>query len=166
MLPPLEPCNSDIQTLSKGAGLSCSQEYKEDGGSFDKKITVRQAEIITDEPGLFLDEKDCHTSVLGNSCKQEDKNHLSSNTISDYMVPINQCLTSIRSSHHQVDQSFKSPSYSQRLRRKRKTRKGKRKKRSMVDILAVAKHCTLDDLFRISRLSCGWLKSTDNEGLK
>ena len=50
-----------------------------------------------------------------------------------------------------------------RLRNKRKRRKGKRKKRSMVDILAAAKPCTLEDLLRINRLCCGLSKPFENE---
>lgn len=141
MLPPLEPHDSAIQ--SKKAD------------SFDNKVpdSVGQEKHIKDECDSHSYEElskvsgqDCHLSLSSNRYKLEENNHITS----DHDIP-------------SVDKNRKSQISSKRLKHKRKGYKGKRKKRSMVDILSIAKHCNLEDLHRINRmLSCGSAKPPEH----
>lgn len=156
VLPPLEPRDSAIRSLRGCARFKFSEQDNEKTDSFDNKIAdpVGQEKLIKGECDSYSFEElskvscqDCHLSLSSNSYKLEENNHLTSDIPS-------------------VDQkNRKSQISSKRLRHKRKGYKGKRKKRSMVDILATAKHCNMEDLHRINRmLSCGSAKPPEHGG--
>ncbi|XP_059448310.1 uncharacterized protein LOC132179587 [Corylus avellana] len=152
VLPPLEPRDSAIQSLRGCAKFKFSEQDIEKTDSFDNKApdSVEQEKLVKDECDSYSHEElskvsgqDCNLSLSSNSYKLEEKN-------SD--IP-------------SVDKNSKSQISSKGLRHKRKRYKGKRKKRSMVDILAIAKHCNLEDLHRINRiLGCGSAKPPEHGG--
>lgn len=165
VLPPLESHHSAIQSLRGDVHFNyCSQQNDENAGSCKKivQITVGHEQMLKEECNLYSDEEiskgssqDCHLSLSSNSYKhEEDGTNLSSGVASDIIVSRNQLH------FHQCNKIMNG---TKRLRNKRKRRKGKHKKRSMVDILSAAKPCTLEDLLRINRLCCGLSKPFENE---
>jgi hypothetical protein len=155
VLPPLEPRDSAIQSLRGCARFKYSEQDIEKTDSFNNKApdSVEQEKLNKDECDSYSNEElskvsgqDCNLSLSSNSYKLEEKKHLTSDIPS-------------------VDKNSKSQISSKGLRHKRKRYKGKRKKRSMVDILAIAKHCHLEDLLRINRmLGCGSAIPPDHGG--
>lgn len=169
MLPPLESHHSAIQSLRGPIHL----QNNENASSFIKMVqnTVEQEDLLRKESNLASNEdisressQDCQLSLSSNSCKNEENGYkLSSDVASDVVVSRSEPSAVIPISllhEHQCSKIVKS---NKMLRHKRKKRKGKNKKRSMVDILAVAKPCTVEDLIRINRLCCGFSKPLENE---
>lgn len=132
--------------------------------------TVEQEELLK-ESNLASNEdisressQDCRLSLSSNSFKNEENgDKLSSGVASDIIVSRSEPSADIPISLLHEHQCSKIVKCSTVVRHKRKKRKGKFKKRSMVDILAVAKQCTLEDLLRINRLCCGLSKPLENE---
>ncbi|XVE81181.1 hypothetical protein DITRI_Ditri15bG0042200 [Diplodiscus trichospermus] len=147
VLPPFEPCNPAVQTTT-----TCSQQDKENV-SFENKARdiIVQEKLIEDQCNSDYDEviskapcHDCREIHLDNSCKHKDESNFSSDYTSNYVrVQINQKS----SSHLYVHQRINTVS-PKKLRHKKRKHKGRQKKRSMVDILANATPCSLDDLYR------------------
>lgn len=169
VLPPLdEPRDSAIQSLRAGVRFNCFEQDNEKANSTEN--IVGQENFLRDECDSYFNEalskvssQDCHLSLSSNSYMLEENNQLTSDISSDIIVPMVQPSTTMPSSHLYVDPDSKSPTSSKRLRHKRKRHKGKHKKRSMVDILSVAKHCTMEDLRRINRiLGCGSAKTPEH----
>ena len=176
VLPPLEPHDSAIQSLRRGVMFKSSEQDDEKADSHDNKVPdfVEQEKLIfKDDSDSYSNEaiskvssEDSHLLLSGNSFQLEEHNHLISDIASDFMVPGFEPSTTIPSLHLHIDQNGKSQIPSKRLRHKRKRHKGKHKKRSMGDILAVAKHCSSEDLYRINRilLGCGSEKPPKHGG--
>ncbi|KAF5465189.1 hypothetical protein F2P56_015218 [Juglans regia] len=164
VLPPFEPRGSAILSLRQGASFKSSGKDNEKDNSFDDKVQdfVGQEKHFKYECDSYsyeeiskLSSQDCHLS-LSSSCKLEESNHITSDLASSVIVSKVQPSITMPSLHLDVDQNSQSQTFTKMLMHKLKRRKGKRKKRSMVDILAVANNCTLQDLYRINRiLGCG-----------
>lgn len=168
VLPPLEPHHLAIQSLRGSQRSNCSQQSKENAsGSYQNnhQNTVEQEEILKEECNLRSNEMvskfcgpDFHLPVSCNTNNHEENDHhLSSDVASNNIVSRDQPSANIPSSLlHVHDPCDKTMSLTKRLRlkRKRKKGKGKHKKKSMVDVLAVAKPCTFEQLCRINSLCC------------
>ncbi|XVF37852.1 hypothetical protein REPUB_Repub20aG0046700 [Reevesia pubescens] len=169
VLPPFEPCNSAIQTTAETVGLTCSQQDKENV-SFEKKvrdIIEQEKYLIKDEYNCYYDkvlsEAPCHyflKSHLDDSSKHKDESNFSSDYISNVTVPVNQQSSSLQGSHLYVHQRTNTVS-PKRLRQKQRKHKRTQKKRSMLDILARAKQCTLEDRHRIRYKSINLANDVD-----
>lgn len=167
MLPPLESHHSAIQSLR--GGVHFSYYSQQSNANVDQK-TVEQEQLLEDECNLYPNEdiskessQDCRLSLSSNSCKHEENSlNPSSGVASDIVVSETQLSAGIQSflHRHQCNKIMNCP---KRLSHKRKRRKGKCKKRSMVDILAAAKPCTLEDLLKINRLCSAMSKPLENE---
>ncbi|XVE81183.1 hypothetical protein DITRI_Ditri15bG0042400 [Diplodiscus trichospermus] len=150
VLPPFEPCNPAVQTTT-----TCSQQDKENV-SFENKVRdiIVQEKLIEDQCYSCYDEvlskapcHDCLNSLLDNSCKHKVGSNLSSDYTSNVTLQVNQQSSSVQGSHLDVHQRVNAIS-PKRLRCKKRKHKGRQKKRSVADILANAKTCTLDGLYR------------------
>ncbi|XP_022761013.1 uncharacterized protein LOC111307259 isoform X2 [Durio zibethinus] len=153
VLPPFEPCNSATQTTIGTVG---SQQDKENV-FFENKVRdiIVQEKLIKDESNSYYNEVlskapclECLKSHLDNSCKHKDESNLSTDYTSNAIVPVSRQSSSVQSSYLNVYRRINSPC-PKRLRHKRRKHKGRQKKRSMLDILARAKLCTLEDIYRI-----------------
>ncbi|KAJ7957310.1 Protein EMBRYONIC FLOWER 1-like protein [Quillaja saponaria] len=155
VLPPLDELNhSDTQSV-RGC-FSCSQEDDKKVDLCKSKMQepsdddhIEQQLLIKEELELCNDEskmssQDLHLPLSSNRYKHEGEN-LVSCEISD--IASTKTVSSVHWSNRALDSS-------KALRHKRKRGRKKSKKRSMVDILAVAKHCTLEDVCRIRRVCC------------
>lgn len=166
VLPPLEPHHLAIQSLRGSRCSNSSQQNKENAGGSSQRvhqIIEEQDQFLNDESKFKSDETiskiwspDFHLSHSCNSDKHEGVDpHLGSDVASDSIISRDQPSANIPSSLFHVDDPCnKTMSLTKRLRLKRKRHKGKgkHKKKSMVDILTVAKPCTEEDLCRINRL--------------
>ncbi|KAK6255302.1 hypothetical protein QQP08_012213 [Theobroma cacao] len=156
VLPPFEPCNPAIRTTEETVGLMCSQQ-NEENVSFENKVrdVIVQEQLIKDECNSFYDEvllkAPCHDflkSHLDDSSKHKDESNLSFDYTSNVIAPLNRQSSSIEGSDLNVHPRTNTLS-SKRLRHKQRKYKWRQKKRSMLDILAKAKPCTLEDLYKL-----------------
>lgn len=164
VLPPFEPRGSAILSLRQGGSFKSSGKDNEKDDSFDDKVQnfAEREKLIKDDCDSYsyeeiskVSSEECHLSLSSN-CKLEESNHITSDLASSVIVPKVQPSTTMPSLNLDFDQNSQSQTFAKRLIHRLKRRKGKHKKRSMVDILAVAKNCTLEDLYRINRiLGCG-----------
>ncbi|XP_030973879.1 uncharacterized protein LOC115994009 isoform X2 [Quercus lobata] len=171
VLPPLEPGDSVIQSLRRDVMFKSSKQDNKKADSIDNKAPdfAEQEKLIKDECDSYSNEaiskvssQECPLFPSSNSDKLEENN---SNIASDFMVPRFKPSTTMHSLHHHDDQNGKLQISSKRMRHKRKRHKGKHKKRSMVDILAVAKHCSSEELYRINQiLGCASEKAPKHGG--
>ncbi|PON66882.1 hypothetical protein PanWU01x14_106680 [Parasponia andersonii] len=169
VLPPLEPHHLAIQSLRRSHRRSnCSQQNKENvGGSYQEihQITVEQEKLLKEGCNLNSEETvskicnpDFHLSFSYNTYEHEENDpQLSSDVASANMVSRDQPSTNIPSSLHVRDPCDKIMNSTKRLwlKRKRHKGKGKHKKKSIVDVLAVAKPCTPEKLCIINSLCNG-----------
>lgn len=179
VLPPLESHKSALQSIRGVVSLNCAQQEDKDDDLFRNKSSdtvVQENEcecILNTEPSIS------ELSIQHRRHEhEENENHFSPEVASSsiIMVSTDQPLTTIPSSQNKNDfsphvassssvvVSTDQPSTSiqttttltsiRKLSKKERRRNGKQKKRSMADILDVAKPCTLEDLLRIKRLCC------------
>ncbi|KAF8388547.1 hypothetical protein HHK36_027222 [Tetracentron sinense] len=143
----------------KDVDLSCAQEKKEHVGSIRKNCvgTEEEKEITKLGSNAFISEavseisKQVHLlSASANSYECGEENDLLSDIVPNPMMTKFHCSITKPCLKNPVDQSVAALPSTKRLRKKRKTRKGKPKKRSMGDIYAEARPCTLEDLYRIN----------------
>ena len=184
MLPPFESHESTKnQSLRKDVGLSCSQKEKatdvsaqDNVTSITKDLSCSQVEkenvvstqnIVTSTSEDKINKASCNLkfdeSVAGVSrevcqsptnSKCGEDNQRSPDTVLEPIVVGNQSSTTAPSLLSQKGHSTEALTSPKRFKHKRRKRKGKLKKRSMVDICAVAKHRTLEDLEKSYRLAC------------
>ncbi|XP_039055557.1 uncharacterized protein LOC120198276 [Hibiscus syriacus] len=136
VLPPFEPCtNPSARVLNENVGRTCSDHQHEDQVSFENKVILQEI-LIKDEWNCNYDEilpkGPCHES------------NLSFDYTSNVTVPVNRESNSVQGPHFDSQQRIKRVS-PKKLSHKQRKRKGRLKKRTMSDILARSKSCTLDD---------------------
>ncbi|EXC14266.1 hypothetical protein L484_021765 [Morus notabilis] len=172
-LPPFEPHHIAIESIRGLRRLNCSRQSKQSIASPVHRIhqtTVDQEAISKEECNLIkADEtvsnicgdakEDRHLSLSSNTCEHEDNdNHLISDVTSSIIVSKNQPSAAMSGSllhDHQCNETMNS---TKRLRVKRRRHKGRHKKKSVVDILSVAKPCTYEDPLKMKNLYCGLSK--------
>lgn len=156
VLPPLEPSHPTIKITTETVGLTCSHQQDQENVSFENKARdlIVPDKLIEDECNSYYEVlrapcHDCLNSHLDDSCTLKDESNLSSDYTSNVdPVQVNQQSSSAQGSHLYVDQRINTV-FHRRSGHKQIKRKGRQKKRSMVDILAKAKPRTLEDLYRI-----------------
>lgn len=177
VLPPLESHKSALQSIRGVVSLNCAQQEDKDDDLFrnrssDAVVQENECECILNTEPSISELSIRHCPSFPPNCGHEHE--VASSSI--IMVSTDQPLTTIPSSQNKNDfsphvassssvvVSTDQPSTSiqttatltsiRKLSKKERRRNGRQKKRSMADILDVAKPCTLEDLLRIKRLCC------------
>ncbi|KAL5542883.1 hypothetical protein UlMin_010593 [Ulmus minor] len=193
VLPPLEPHHLAPNSFSGAARFTCSPSNNENVGSSQnigqdamdqekvskegcslesdvnssenigqdttdqEKVSKRGCSLDSDVTILKVSNQDCQVSLSNNGFKNEISSDVASN---------NQASANIQTSLVYVRRSDKKTNSAKKFTLKRKRGRVKSKKKSMVDVLAVAKPCTLEELLRINRLYNGLSKPLKDEGVK
>ncbi|XP_039067776.1 uncharacterized protein LOC120213784 [Hibiscus syriacus] len=136
VLPPFELCiNPPARVPNENVGRTCSDHRYKDEVSFENKVILLER--------LIKDEWNCsHDGILPKGPCHES--NLSFDHTSNVTVPVNRESSSVQGPHFDAQLRIETVS-PKKLRHKQRKHKGRRKKRSMSDILARAKPCTLDD---------------------
>ncbi|KAL5542886.1 hypothetical protein UlMin_010596 [Ulmus minor] len=139
--------DSDVNS-SQNIGLDTTDQVNvsKKGCSLDSDVTI-----------LKVSSQDCQVSPSNNGCKNEISSDVASNS---------QASANIQTSLVHVHGSDKMTKSAKKFMLMRKRGRVKSKKKSMVDVLAVAKPCTLEELLRINRLYCGLNKPLEDDGVK
>ncbi|XP_061995190.1 uncharacterized protein LOC133713080 [Rosa rugosa] len=181
VLPPLESHKSALQSIRGVVSLNCAQQEHEDDHLFRNKsldTVVQENEcecVLNTEPSISeFSIQYCPSSPLNRSHETNLSHEVASSSI--FICSTDQPSATIPSSQnkngfspHVASSSSVVVSTDQlstsiqttttltsirKLSRKERRRNGKQKKRTMADILDVAKPCTAEDLLRIKRLCC------------
>lgn len=158
---------NNVTSITKD--LSCSQVEKGNVVSIqntaadtnENKMNKASRILNFDESDAGV-QREVYQSLSNSRFKCEEDNERSPDTVLELVVVGNQSSTTAPSLHSQDDHSTEALTSPKRFRHKRRKRKGKLKKRSMVDICAVAKSRTLEDLEKSYRLACD---SVTSEGI-
>ncbi|CAK9187383.1 unnamed protein product [Ilex paraguariensis] len=186
VLPPFALCDSGTNLLQREESSDCCQEKRENDVCTEKNdIKIADEEYMkvahdskfSEAISKFLTQfYNCSFSSESSKHRQNyhlmsdtivdtlhrQNYHLMSDTIVDTLVARIQLSSTIPCLHPLVDRSTKVLAAPKRLRHKQQKRKGKPKKRYMADILAVAKHCTLKEMFRVDSLSIDSKSTAEN----
>lgn len=150
---------NNVTSINKD--LSCSQV--EEGNVVSTQNTVMNTsedKINKASCNLYFDEsvagvsREVCQSLSNSRFKGGEDNQLSPDTVLEPVVVGIQSSTTAPSLHSQDGHSTEALTSPKMFRHKQRKRKRKLKKRSMVEICAVAKHRTLEDLEKSYRLGC------------
>ncbi|KAL6344119.1 hypothetical protein AAG906_029787 [Vitis piasezkii] len=159
---------NNVTSINKD--LSCSQV--EEGNVVSTQNTVMNTsedKINKASCNLYFDEsvagvsREVCQSLSNSRFKCGEDNQLSPDTVLEPVVVGIQSSTTAPSLHSQDGHSTEALTSPKMFRHKQRKRKRKLKKRSMVEICAVAKHRTLEDLEKSYRLGCDSLTEDCSE---
>ncbi|EXB96879.1 hypothetical protein L484_016653 [Morus notabilis] len=174
VLPPFQPHHLAIESIRGGLRhLNCSRQSKKSIASPVHRIhqtTIDQEAISKEECNLSKNDEtvsnicgdvkdDRHLSLSSNTCEHEDNdNPLSSDVTSSIIVSENQPSADMSGFLLRDHRCNETMNLTKRLGLKRRRHKGKHKKKSVVDILSVAKPCTYEDRLKMNELYSGLSK--------
>lgn len=155
LLPTLEPLVlATNQSHKEGLSLNYTQE-EIINADYVISIDGHKENIEGCDLNSEVSSQACNLSLSSDICKHKENNSLSSDIVHVPGSPEIQLSTTTPSLHPHFVQSTEALTSTKRSKHKQRKCKRKRKKRSMVDIFAVAKRCTLEGMDGINELGCG-----------
>lgn len=168
VLPPFEPHHLAVESLGFRHS-NCSQQNEiinaistqrihqetagEENVSKEECCLTKTDEAVSKICGEVQDRR----ASLSNNTSEHDENdhHLGSDVTSSIIVSKDQPSADIPTSLPHVRPGDMIAKSNKRLRLKRRRHKGKHKKKTIVNILSMAKPCTYEDRLRLNGLYCG-----------